>query len=452
MDSRELDVENGLVKGREGLGVLVKLRLFVLGIFLLLGLGIGVVAWWRLSSGGNSGLIVESNSEAKSELANVDGGGRIYYWGDQGLSAYEFELDDSKLVLEQDKGDAWTILDGYAFLLQAGKLTRFDLATSERVSIEVRGLDVTPEVHPSPDGSKVVVTSDQGFYAAPLPDQVVVDFDKHESTVITDEWIIGGVQWFSDNVHVMIDSSNGNFLLDSETGKLVRLEDVVGEVGVSSKSLSFINVREFEEERTTNPLGDVTYALMYQRVGDYMSGVESDGVAAQITPFSKFPVVARDYKGVSKILAGKEKNYFFMEIDAGKKDIYFTTAFPWGTFKKITPNNGADYKLLAYSQASNLVLALKGDVLVVLSADNYSETNAGIYEAGFAETELVKLRRSTADVFYLEQISFSPNGRFVAVHEKILDQDGEGIKVFSVEGLGAYRVGVDFGDKLLWVD
>ena len=404
-------------------------------------------------------------------------------------------------------GAKWVYQNGSVFVSSGSGVVRIDISKNKKKFIplvddktykewinKVNYFARVDGIFPSADGNKVIAIAPRLGDA--ISKLYLIDFGTNKVAYLNDE--VAKPQWFSDGKHILFINSVAKKQYSQDLATTIYIYDIsssekkvleTGNIPASTVRVSREGLQVLWMDNKSNtqigPFGETYHPDMVFRsisslfpetkITDqenyyrYNSNLDN---TSDRTPFTKFPVIARDYKGVTKIIPGGIYNHFFMEINSGKSEIYFTDSVPWGTFKKINPNNAYSYYLLDYSLMTKKVLALKyrwkgiwdskygiqrsnADAsLVILDEGNYAETVAGIDNANFYEKEIGKLDKEVTPTYYSRDSGaiFSPDGKFVLA-PLLSDSGGPSkFKIISADGKGEISISENLGQLVYWVE
>lgn len=470
------------------------LTLFVLVIFFFL------AAFYILKSNFLSKRpSTTTNIEETKVLDKETLSGKILYQNGKQILSFNPKDNTSSVIAEINTPYSWAYRGGYVFTIDSEfglstkitKVNRISVFTGKKDTITIDYLSylksksnkeinydnywiTTDKLITSPDGNKVAVILSFGpDYGYPIIEEFptntlyLIEFDTNKITRLNEN--VGGPQWFADNRNLFIGDDKSS-VMDTESGVIRQVSNLRSRTITPSREGNYF--LWFDSKKVDNPTNTLREPGRPDMVLSSLSGRDF------VTPFStKFPVIARDFKKVTNVVPGYKENEFLVEIDNGKSDIYWTDGFPWGTFKKITPNTPCSYYLYDYSPATRKILALKRGSgcepsLVLLDEGNYAETFAEIDQKNFFEKELVKLKnigKLPPPFFYggkyythsnIFSPLFSPDGKFVVASTEFSDKIIENVlrrsskvKIISTEGKGELLIFETFGgeDKIYWI-
>jgi hypothetical protein len=357
--------------------------------------------------------------------------------------------------------------NGYLFVnsQDSGDMIRLSLVNQNQIGLPYKPLDIT-QTYASPDGSKLIILTSQVM--GPENRSYLYDFEKKTISPITTNQIFVNPQWFSNSLYFLFGVNEGTENKPKTVIEIVRstdmavkiIDDAATPIAVSKNGLAMLWVKTFEDPTDKSILFRKTIAnLIYRSLAYYFPEVKDPTrvVANEVIPFSKFPVVARDFRTVNKIIPGNQESDFFLEIDSGKTDIYFTDSWSTGTFKKLTPNTTSVYRLLGYSPESQQILALRAQppakkpwTVITLDPGNYAETVAAIDQKNFRETHLADLGNNSYYPDDFSGYSFSPDGRYVLLPRASFKPSD--FRILALDGSFQLNINPEFGQRFFWIE
>jgi len=324
-------------------------------------------------------------------------------------------------------------------------------------------------IFPSTDGNKLVVDVDGGsgeqYWMVPPDDfinlQFVIDFT-------------------SDNlVPKLINKSNKYPYLDNPVWFSDSQNLFIGDKTV-------INLSSFEKTQLANLTSDILYPSFtgnnylwfsetidtkfqsifddYKRPNLVNSSLEKDSKSYGI-PFIEFPIVARDFKEITKVVPIRNTNVYLIEINSGgKKDIFFTDS--GGTFKKLNPNNSDSYIYVSYLPSSQQILAIRStedrsygikvseSQLVLLPESNYAQYVANIDNgpAVYKEKSILKFSDPSQSQFISNRIAVSPDEKFIVLPLTNKNNiDHSDYTLVELESGSSQKLDINFGLNYIWL-
>lgn len=452
--------------------IFVSKRGYFIAFFVLLVAIFGVISFKKYyldkNKTTNGNTSTETSDKKKIDISNLSGK-VIFQDGENNIYSQEIKTGNRTLLYKYAEGSTmdWSYSDGFVFVFSSANKTveRLNLSTNEKVSINLEFKDAGgAKITPAPDSSKAIILlfnpgigdteSEEHYY--------LLDFSKKEANDLKID-INNPIEanWFSDSRFLW---RGGDSVLDTSNLRNVSL----GDLGVP-KSISKVGHGIFwiETEEVDDPL-DIfapksVPRLRYRDLNFYLPELREPGhgTGEGEIPFIKFPVPGRDYRKIETVVPGKEANLFFLEIDSGRSGIYLTDSYSWGTFKKISPNDAHNYRLLGYEPNINKVMAQKvaygnpdSGSLVLIDEGNYAETIAEIPEKNYSEVVVTNFSNDIGYI-YPQAISFSPDGNYLLIpldnepkntHYGIFSSDGKS----SVDLSGTFGMGTRWSGKIYW--
>jgi|WetSurSiteA1Bulk_404760.scaffolds.fasta_scaffold00041_13 hypothetical protein len=414
--------------------------------------------------------------------------GNIVYVIKNKLNEYNLNTSEDKTLYEAST----EFLNCYfsennCFAVIGTELHKINIQTGSDVALPL-GIDVSGGlingIFPSPDENKAILNVDIDPYRN-IYGIFIVDFQSEKSGAIkhftNDEIysIRNGIYWLSDSNHVFFNDNNLTiYEVDTNQYRSLAKEPGLGNnaVGVSGSSC----VMWFVDSKITSSKSSFYETnrpnLVVSDINKTFPVKDNDDRCYEYTiPFYRFPVVARDFTKVSKVIPGFQSGEFILNTESNKGNVnlpikgeIFLVAGET-TFKKLNPNNEYSYELIDYNRETRQVLALKKKIVpigymydkegvpdtfvVVLDEWNYSETIGGIDAANYKEIAIVQLPKESTKYMEL-QLRFSPDGKYVIEQfypEYVPGNFDKKLKIFSISDKKVLELPFTFTDKFVWV-
>mgnify|MGYP001607413162 CR=1 FL=1 len=435
----------------------------------------------------------KNNSDLYSQQNNTSLTGQIIYKKNNSIVAYNLiAKTETKLIENLDtvsNSDIWKQSNDYIFSTSGNtEILRKNIVTSEQSVIIVKNDDCfskpkvdsycdVSNIYPSVDGKKLIYILEGGsgdkFGGMTVsPDYTIIlfihNFDTNITKIITKSSEIirsQNIKWFNDNRFLYL--GNKTFL-DTDNYSVRTMAEL--NTDVIYPSFTGHRFLWFDESVKAKERGNGIFEVSRPNmVNSSLSEIfniknNQDSSSEAGIPFIKFPVVARDFKSISNVIAIKKASEFLVEIESGgKKDIFLTDS--GGTFKKLNPNNSDSYKLVTYLPVSKQVLAIRSkedrsygvkvleSQIVLLDESNYAEFVANIDNGPIVYKEKSILKFETPDFFnYISnRFAISPDNKFLLLP---LQKERENFKKYTVINLESghsQSLDNDFGQNFIWL-
>lgn len=419
--------------------------------------------------------------------------GKVLYQSGNNLVLYDLSSKKEVTVLQNIYSDNWVYSNGFIIAVDNdNNIIRVNTKNLQESKELLNYKDLIKDkfnqtiiwpllrLIPSPDGTKVaieVTEVEETYQKIEYEYLIIKDFNSRRSNIKQIN-LSGGNSystwsdesrylWFGDSRYLYLDNRQ---IVDTETWitkSVTGLKD--NQIYPSSSGDSYLWFDYKAWQAKDRGIFDFYRPnLMISHLGRTFPEIkdnydQSDGVIT----FFQFPVVARDFKKITKVFPAEQRNQFFIEIDSGKSDLYFTDSS--GTFKKITPNNSDSYYFISYNPLIKKVLARKEKQdrtyhdtyhslqteLVLLDKGNYSEYISDIDNSNFYEKTLLRFSSPVA----ISNISFSPDGKYLltptgrknVVQDKVIKKL-TGFVVISLDDASLNKLDIEFGNKFYWIE
>lgn len=419
--------------------------------------------------------------------------GNIIYQKNNSIMSYNLTTKNDAIVIENfetvSNRGIWKYSNNFIFSTNGTtEILRKDILTSNQSTIAIDNSDCFSKlkddsycavsgIYPSSDGKKLIYileggSGDRYGEMTVSPDFVNIifihNFDTNITKIVTkssDEMTRPQIKWFNDNRFLYL--GNKTFL-DTDNYSVKIMTDL--NTDIIYPSFTGHRFLWFDESVKAKERGNGIFEVFRPNmVNSSLSEIfnvkdSQDSSSEGGIPFIKFPVVARDFKSISNVIAIKKASEFLVEIESGgKKDIFLTDS--GGTFKKLNPNNSDSYKLITYLPVSKQILALRSkedrsygikiieSQLVLLDESNYAEFVANIDNGPIIYKEKSVLKFEIPDFFYYtsNRFAISPDNKYILLP---LQKEGEKLKNYTVIDLESGRsqsLENDFGQNFIWL-
>lgn len=450
----------------------------------LAGVGFGlsiVVLGFSLATGKRISKVIDDPRETILK-------GQIVFRQDNSIKTFDLVTKKATTLIDNLSQSNTTvgckIVNNFVFAVTGeNTISRKDLITGEVVNKKIDVYDCFPRskdmaycevtlISPSPHADKLVFSlrggSGEKWGMVEPTDAVKITklYDwKTGKTAEIDVSDVGEVRWFGDNRFVYL---GNKVALDTSTTKKKTIDFLTTET--IYPSFSGHRFLWFDEAVRAKERGggifDVSRPNMVNSNLGKVFEIENDkdSMAEGGIPFIRFPVVARDFKGITKVIGIKNAADFLVEIDSGgKRDIFWTDS--GGTFKKLNPNNQDSYRLVAYLPKINQVLAIRSkedrsygvkvlkSELVMLDEGNYAEFVANIDNgpAIYKEKKVWEFEDGSMRDIVANRMAISPDNQSIAL---ATNRKGEkySYSIVSLNSGETRKLDVDLGTNFEWVD
>ncbi len=435
--------------------------------------------------------ISQSNINDTQKKLDLDLSGKILYKKDNAIFLYDLKTKQEKIIssnldTEHLASQHLIYKNGYVFFMNDKReIIRKDLNTLEEIKTIIDpqkylnqkdNILYIENLVPSPDGGKITFvvtpTIDMTYYIGDYNKTLLLkDYQTNDLKVLakTDDYNdFLHLKWFSDNRFLYIDNK---LIIDNQTNVKKQL------LGLTNKeiypSASGSNYLWFDEQGVeAKDRGIFQFYrpnLMISSLAKTFPDIAYSKFDAndRTISFLQFPIVARDYKSITKVIPAKGYSDYFIEINSGKNDIFYTDC--GGTFKKINPNNPDSYRLIAHLPRRNQILALRTEEdrsygtkilkskLVLLNQSNYAESTANIDNGSnkFYEKDLFTFNDANNKYSYevINNFAISPNEDYLLIPLASAKENFyvEDFIVLSLENGEVFELDKNFGDDFYWL-
>lgn len=444
-------------------------RIIIFGfIFISILLLIVAFAAFNLKKENNNKIASSKVSLNKAQIPY-----KILFVNSEEAQIYNIATQKIKKIADTNP-DGWTYKEPYLYVSDDKSITRIDLNNNERIvtSLEdyveyINNTSTTKEVPyfpqfniiPDKTGDRIAVIANQTCCHPGNSNSwnfenslLLINFSSNEDKIITNDvksagWDFSGDLAYSKDRIYIVDKDSGNQIFQSKeiVDKPIYPfgnEDKIFWVGDDKHYPELIN------SETAKKLPDLNTISVNKYLGKY------DQFHSENIPFTKFPTIARDFDGISKVMPTNKS--FILQIDSvldpsnvlTVSDIFLTDAR--ATFKKLNPTNKYSYSLIDINEDKGKVLAHKAyyeegkspdESTVLLNMGNYAETIAGIWRANYKEREVSGKGKG---------ISISPDGNYVLFSNT--NNNNTKFSIVSVNNAEILDIQEYLGDKQYWIE
>jgi len=426
-----------------------------------------------------------------NKYSSLNLSGRIIYQKGSSLVSHNLATKEDTTLLKDLITDnsfpEWTYSNGYLFAINSlHQIIRVNLTTFQQdiINIDLSFCSIKSTstsfcdvsyLFPSPDGTRLVFAvsgdTDEKFGMDVSPNFISIlayqNFDSPQLKIISkfkNSTSLEDSTWFPDNKYFYLGQKK---ILDTDNFKQSSISGLNSNTlypSFTGHSYLWLNNQKYP---VTNGAFEGTIDrpdLMYGSLGTFYKS---------FIPFVNFPLIARDFKSITRVLPIHNQYEFLIESDSkGKSDIFLTDVA--STFKKLNPNNSDSYALISYLPKLQKILALRikenralgykalSTQLVTLDESNYSENIADIDTAGITYHEKNIYTFTDPEYFFginhwmgyhLKPYAISPDDQFLMLPLKGNDYDHySNFIVIDLISSNTFNLDLQTDGNFLWLE